>query len=467
MKKVEIKKSTRTLFGADVDMLSGALPSSLIKYAFPLILTSMLNVLYNAADIAVVGNFASPTAVASIGATSSTINLIVMVFINISNGMSIILARYRGASDVINVRKSISTGYAFSLVFGVIVMSMGWLLAEPMMKITGCPDNVIDGAVLYIKLYMIGVPASMFYNFMSTVLRTMGDSRRPFIYLALSGLANVVFNLIFVLCFKMDVDGVAIATVISQYLSAVLLFVRLVRFRDENRLQPLQIKAYGDTLGKMIRYGIPSAISGASFSLSNIIIQSAINEYGDYAIAGNTAGGHIETIFLYSITAPLCQTAATFIGQNIGAGNRERVAKIARQIYLYGAAFVAVIGTVSLIFGRELLTLFVGSDAASVDFGIVGLRLKMMFCVVFVLLQVSNGIMQAFGFTTYQMINSLVGIVGVRFIWMLLVYPIPAMHTPIVLYICYGLTWIISLIGAMPVALTLLRKYKKGKEFKL
>lgn len=461
----ETNKLGKGLFGGDVDMTSGPLPASLITYAVPLIVTSMLQVLYTAADIAVVGNFASAVAVASIGATSAIINLLVNVFVNIATGANILLARYRGAKDFGNLKKTISTSYTFSLILGVCIMLLGMTLAEPMLLLTKCPDNVMGGALLYMRIYMIGVPAAMFYNFMSCVLRSMGDSKRPFVYLSLSGVVNIVLNLLFVIGFGMDVEGVAIATVVSQYLSAILLFIRLVRFRDENRLSPLSFKLHGDSLKKVVRYGIPSAISGASFSLSNILIASAINSFGDYAISGNTAAGYIESIFLFSITTPLMQTAATFIGQNIGAGNRERTIKIARQMYLYGGVFIAVIAALALVFDRQLLSLFIPGEDASIDFGIIGLDMRLWFAIAFAALQISNGVMQAFGYTTYQMINSLFGIVGIRFLWMLVFYPLNP--TPFMLYVCYPITWCASLLGSMPVALVVLNKYRKGKNYKL
>ncbi len=460
----ETKKLRKGLFG-DVDMICGPLPASLLTYAVPLIVTSMLQVLYTAADIAVVGNFASAVAVASIGATSSIINLLVNVFVNIATGANILLARYRGAKDFGNLKKTISTSYTFSLILGICIMLLGMVLAEPMLVLTKCPDNVMDGALKYMRIYMIGVPAAMFYNFMSCVLRSMGDSKRPFIYLSLSGVVNIVLNLVFVVGFGMDVEGVAIATIISQYLSAALLMIRLVRFRDENRLAPLSFKLHGDSLKKVVRYGIPSAISGASFSFSNVLIASAINSFGDYAISGNTAAGYIESLFLFSVTAPLMQTAATFIGQNIGAGNRERSIKIARQMYLYGCGFVAIIAALALIFDRELVALFIPGETASIDFGIIGLDMRMWCSIIFAALQISNGVMQAFGYTTYQMINSLVGIVGIRFLWMLAFYPLNP--TPFMLYICYPITWTVSLCGSLPVALTILAKYRKGKDYKL
>lgn len=467
MSKAVASRGTKNLSIRNIDMTGGPLPSSLIAYAAPLVLTSMLQILYHAADIAVVGNFGSETGVASIGATTPIINFLVNVFINIATGANILLARYRGARDTENVKRTISTTYVFSLILGVVIMGVGMLFAKPILLLTDCPDNVLGGAITYMKIYMIGVPAAMFYNFMSFVLRSMGDSKRPFIYLTLSGITNVILNCVFVIAFNMDVAGVAIATVVSQYLSAVLLFIRLVRFRDENRLYPLSAKINMPTLAKVVRYGMPSAISGASFSFSNIIIQSAINTYGDAAMAGNTAASNIESLFLFSITTPLCQTAAAFIGQNIGAGNRDRCVKIARQLYLIGSAFVAALGAFVLIFNREMLSLFVPGNEAAIDFGVIGMDLRMWVCVVYVVLSISNGVMQAFGYTMYQMINSLVGIVGIRLIWMLLIYPIPAVTSPFGLFVCYPITWIATMLGSLPVALMLLSKFKKGKEFKL
>ena len=461
----ETNKLHRGLFGGDVDMTGGPLPSSLITYTVPLIITSMLQVLYTAADIAVVGNFASSVAVASIGATSAIINLLVTVFINVATGANILLSRYRGAKDIESIKKTISTSYTFSLVLGISIMILGMTLAEPMLMLTKCPENVMSGSLTYMRIYMIGVPAAMFYNFMSCVLRSMGDSRRPFIYLSLSGIVNIILNLIFVIGFGLDVEGVAIATVIANYLSAALLMIRLVKFRDENKLLPLSFNIHGGSLKKLVRYGIPSAITSASFSLSNVLIATSINAYGDYAISGNTAAGYIEVLFLFSITTPLMQTTATFIGQNVGADNRERSLKIARQMYLYGCGFVAIVAGLALIFDRELIALFIPGEEASIDFGIIGLDLRMWFALVFTALQISNGIMQAFGYTTYQMINSLVGIVGIRFLWMLVFYPLNV--TPFMLYVCYPITWSVALLGSLPVALTVLSKYKKGKNYKL
>ena len=449
----------------DVDMTGGALPASLVTYAVPLLVTSILQTLYHAADIAVIGNFGSDTSVASIGATTVIIHVLVNVFMNIVSGANLLFARYRGARDTDGVKDTLSTTYAFSMTLGVILMIAGLVFAKPMLVLTKCPGEVIVGAELYLKIYMIGVPASAFFNFMAAVLRSMGDSRRPFIYLSISGIVNVIFNLIFVLGFGMDVEGVAIATVISQYLSAVLLFVRLVRFDDENRLYPFNFKIRFYTLRKIVRYGIPSSISAACFSLSNVFIQSALNELGPYAIAGEAAVSNVMSLVLFSVAGPLSQTTSAFIGQNIGAGNRERCMKIARQMYVYGVIAVAALGVLCLVFIRPLLSLFVPGDAAAIEFGTLSLRLRCYVFAFYAIMQISNGVLQAFGYTTYQMVNSMVFIVGIRFLWMLWIYRV--FPSEFALLVCYPITWVAAAVGAFAVSLFLLSKYKRGKEFKL
>jgi len=445
-------------------MLEGNLYKSILSFAFPLILAGVLQQLYNAADIAIVGQFAGREAVAAVGATTTTISLLVVVSTNIATGFNILLARAMGAKDDEKIKSAVGTAFLFSIGLSLAVMVAGILLSKPLLRLTDCPENIFKAATTYMRIYMLGVPASMFYNFMSSVLRISGDSRRPFIYLATSGIANVVLNVVFVLAFGLPVVGVAVATVVAQYLSAGMLFIRLVRLEDATRLDLRNIKFDLDSLGKIVRYGIPSAISNATFSASNMMIQSAINAFGDVGISANTASASIES-FVFTITGTFVVAVSAFVGQNLGAGNRKRVSDIMRVSYAICAAMTLVISALGIIFGKGLLSLYLPNDTAAVDFGYVRLCYIMGAMIFNALSSVTVGAMQAFGYTTVQMLSNIIGVCGFRFVWMLAFYPLDP--TPEMLYVCYPVSWGLTLAFNFIFTLVILRRYKKGADFRL
>jgi len=445
-------------------MLEGNLYKSILSFAFPLILAGVLQQLYNAADIAIVGQFAGREAVAAVGATTTTISLLVVVSTNIATGFNILLARAMGAKDDEKIKSAVGTAFLFSIGLSLAVMVAGILLSKPLLRLTDCPENIFKDATTYMRIYMLGVPASMFYNFMSSVLRISGDSRRPFIYLATSGIANVVLNVVFVLAFGLPVVGVAVATVVAQYLSAGMLFIRLVRLEDATRLDLRNIKFDLDSLGKIVRYGIPSAISNATFSASNMMIQSAINAFGDVGISANTASASIES-FVFTITGTFVVAVSAFVGQNLGAGNRKRVSDIMRVSYAICAAMTLVISALGIIFGKGLLSLYLPNDTAAVDFGYVRLCYIMGAMIFNALSSVTVGAMQAFGYTTVQMLSNIIGVCGFRFVWMLAFYPLDP--TPEMLYVCYPVSWGLTLAFNFIFTLVILRRYKKGADFRL
>ena len=445
-------------------MLNGSITKSFIAFCVPIILMSFLQTLYNAADVAVVGNFAGKEAVAAIGATTPIVSLLVNVFVNISTGTSIILARSIGMKDKEAVRRIVDNSYLFSLIIGIAVMLLGQLLAVPLLELTDCPENVIDGAETYLRIYLLGLPATMFYNFMSTVIRVKGDTTRPFIYLTVSGIVNVSLNLFFVIVLNIPVAGVAIATVVAMYISAALIFIRLRKMDGEYKLHPISARFDGGTILKIVRYGIPSAISASAFSISNLQIQSAINAFGDAAISGNAAAASVEG-FLFAFTSGFPAATSTFLGQNMGAGQRERTLEIRNRAYIIALSSTAVISVLSLIFAPNLISLFIPGEIDAIEFGTVRTYYIMSVAIFNAFNCINAGIMQACGYTVYQMLNNLIGVCGIRVIWMTFIYPLSP--SPHMLYVAYPSTWVLTAVSGFIIAYRLMRKYKKGASFDL
>ena len=453
-----------SLLSKNVNLTEGPILSSMIVYAIPLVLSNILNTLYNAADVMVVGNFAGKEAVAAVGATTTIIGLLVHVLPNIATGFNIILARAMGARDEAHIKRAISTAYVFSIVLGIIISALGMVFARSLLEITDCPQNIIDHSVLYMRIYMLGVPATVFYGFMSCILGISGDTKRPFYYLAISGLLNIVTNIVLVLTTGEPVISVAIATVSSMWLSAILLFIRLVRFDGPCHLSPFNFHVNLPTLLKIIKLGIPASISVASFSLTNLQIQSAINSFGDIGTAGNTASITIEN-FLFSVTNTAGTVLSAFIGQNIGAGNRERTLRIRRTGYAVFMSAATVMSTLCLIFGRSLLGLVIPGEYEAIDFGLMRLTCLASVSVIHAVITTNNGILQAFGYTNFQMIINLVGTCGLRFVWTMFIFPLSP--TAFSLYICYPISYTFVMIMGLVMTVYLMRRYKQGESFSI
>ena len=464
MKNATAERPARrsALLGRDVDILHGPIVGGTVAFAIPMILQNMLANLYNAADIAVVGNMSDKVAVASVGATTTIIGLLVNLFIAINAGYGVILTRALGQNDDERIKRVVKTGYTFSLILGLAITVIGMVFARPMLRLTDCPDDVIDGATLYLRIYMLGVPAITFTNFNGGIIRLRGDSTRPFIYSAISGAANVVLNIVLVLITGHAVVSVAVATVISTYISAVLYFIRLVRIDGACRLKPLDFGINGDVFIKILRYGVPAMVSSATYSVANIQIQSAINSFEAAGISGNTAAITIEA-FAFAVTNTLMSVVATFVGQSIGAGDRKRVFKILKCSYLLWGGVSLVTGTLVLVFGKSLIGLIIPGEVEAIAFGAI--RLKYIGIAIFMhgLININSGSMQAFGKTAFQMIVNLIGVCGFRMIWMSVIYPLNPM--PDTLYMCFPISYaLITTVGILFVSY-LIRKYKRGEDF--
>ncbi len=445
-----------------INMTDGAIMPAIIRFCIPLIISGFLQCAYNAADLIIIGKFESEDALASVGATGPVTGLTINLFISLAVGSSILFARAYGARDGDRIKSLISTAYTFSLLLGVGVTLLGELIAVPLLKISACPEGaVFDGAELYLRIVLLGCPAQLFYNFMCDVIRADGDSTRPLVYLTVSGLLNIVLNYVLVVWFGLGVCGVAVATVVAQYCSALLLFIRLVRFDGVKHLNPFSFSINGSQLKRILRFGIPSAISNSMYSIANFQIMSAINAFGSYATAGNAAATNIETFFT-TMSSSLTTASSAFVGQNIGAGNRERVSKAVKQMYLFAAPLLGTVGLLAPIFGDRLMSLYLQEgSAAALEFGTVRLWCVSAFLFLCVFMNINTGTLQAFGYTTYCMLISILGVCGFRMLWMLCVYP--HIKTPLGIYSCFTVSWfLVATIGTVTVAVVK-RRYLKNK----
>ena len=302
----------------EMDMCNGPLLKKVLQFSLPLMLTGILQLLYNAADIIVVGRFAGSTALAAVSSTGSLINLIVNLFMGLSVGASVVVARRYGAGDQPGVSKVLHTAIALSIASGILVSIVGILLSRNLLELMGSPDDVIDQAALYLKIYFVGVPAMMVYNYSAAALRAIGDTKRPLYYLSVSGLVNVALNLVLVIVFHLGVAGVAIATAVSQVVSMVLVLTCLLRSEGCIHLNPKKIRIELQELKEIIRIGLPAGLQSSVFSISNVLIQSSINSFGSAVMAANGAAGNIEG-FIYTAMNSISQATLTFTGQNLGA----------------------------------------------------------------------------------------------------------------------------------------------------
>lgn len=448
----------------DVNMLDGPIVPAVIVFMLPIVLSTLFQVLYNAADIIVLGRFASIAAQASVAATSSINALIVSWSVAISVGSKIILARALGAKDFDRAERVVHTSVLFGFLLGVVFLVIGEIVTYPLLHLTDCPADTIDGAALYLRITMLGCPATFSYNTLAALLRTKGDSKRPLYYLVASGIVNLILNIILVAGFHMGVAGVAIATLASTCLSAILVFVRLLRLPEDDpcRVRLSRIRMELAEVRKIIRLGLPMTISSLTYPIANLQIQSAINSFGNAAIAGNSAAGSLEGI-VSSATGAISVAAVAFIGQNIGAGNRERVRKIWTSMLVFGVILTAAISLPMLIFGRQLLSIYVEGDLAreAIEFGYIRIAYTLLVYVIPAVMNLNVGTLQAFGYTTFAMLNNIIGVCGFRTIWMIFVYP--HFKTPEILYLCFPVSWLLVAIVGVIFSIHLIRGFSRGK----
>lgn len=425
------------------NIISGPTLGKMILFSIPIILSGILQLLFNAADIIVVGKFAGDESLAAVGSTSALINLFTNIFIGLSIGANVIVAHSIGSGNKENISDTLHTSFIVSIVCGLILIFSGLFLAGPVLLLMGNPDNVIGLATVYLKIYFLGMPAMLFFNFGSSILRAMGDTKKPLYFLTVSGVLNVFLNLILVIGFRLGVAGVGIATAVSQYIAAILILNFFMKSDNELRFSFSKVKMNFAILKKMIAIGVPAGLQGMVFSISNVVIQSAVNSFGSNVIAGNSAAMNIEG-FVYLAMNSIHQTSVTFVGQNYGAGKKDRVLKCTLQCQAIVIVVGLIFGNACYLFSNQLLSIYSSSPTVIAAGNI---RAKYILPVYFLCgcMDVMVGALRGIGKSVSPMITSIVGACGLRLLWIATVFQVN--RSTATLYISYPITWIITFIA--------------------
>ena len=423
-----------------IDATQGAILPKLIRFILPLALSSILQLFYNAADVVVVGRFAGSQSLAAVGSNSSMINLLINLVIGLSVGASVLTAQYYGAHDDEGVSSSVHTAMTLSAIGGLTVGLVGFTFCRRLLHMMKSPDDVIDLATLYLRIYFCGTPAQMVYNFGAGVLRAVGDTKRPLYILSISGLVNVCLNLVFVIVFHMDVAGVALATIISQFISATLAVRCLMHADGAFRLYLNRLRIDRDKLAKIVRIGLPAGLQGIVFSISNVLIQSSVNSFGSAVMAGSAAATNIEG-FVYVAQNAVYQGALTFSGQNIGAKRYDRIHRITLTCVLTVTVVGFALGATSVIFGPQLLHIY-NTDPEVIGYGMIRLRMFGYAYFMCGVMEIFVAMMRGMGRSLVPMIVSLVGTCAFRVIWIYTIFR--AYPTLNILFVSYPISWVLT-----------------------
>lgn len=426
-----------------LDMLNGPIWNKLPQFALPVAATAILGQLFNAADVAVVGNFTGAgktVAVAAVGANSAVIGLIISLFIGIALGSNVVIAHAIGRRDSDAVQRAVHTSVVVAVIAGIIVGLLGQLIAAPLLGLLNVPDEVFPLALLYLRIYLVGLPVILLYNFEAAIFRSVGETRVPLIALTLSGILNVVLNLFFVAVLNMSVSGVAIATVISNVVSSVILFVKLRRTELDIHLDLKKLRIDLPILRRILAIGLPAGVQSSLFSVSNIVIQSAINSLGTVVMAASSAAFNIE-ILTFDILDAFSQACTTFVGQNYGAGKIDRCKKTLKLCMLEGLVALVAAIAILLFFGKPLLSIF-NNDPEVVETGYIRLMYVMFSHIFNLLYNVMSGYLRGFSISLAPAILTMLGVCGVRIAWIHYVFPLsPTFKTIMIAYpVSLGIT---------------------------
>ena len=427
------------------NMLQGALLGGILSYTIPIILTSVLQLLFNAADLVVVGRFCGSISVAAVGATGSITSLIVNLFIGLSVGAGVTVAHGVGSREDQVVHRTVHTAIPMALVCGLVLTGVGICYSESFLRMMGTPENVLKLSALYMKIYFAGITFTMVYNFAAAILRAVGDTKSPLLFLTIAGVVNVVLNMIFVMCFHMNVAGVALATIISQGISAVAMVIVLMRRTDAARLCLTKMRFYAVQLLKIVRIGLPAGIQSSLFSISNVLIQSSVNSFGHVLMSGNAASQNLEG-FLYVSMNAFHQTAVNYIGQNVGAKQYKRVKKILWICLACVTVMGIAMGSFMCIFGEKLLSIYITDSPEALHWGLIRLNIICQTYFVCGLMDVSTGALRGMGASISPMVISVLGVCGIRIGWIMTVFRMEQFHTPQSLYISYLFSWAVTFL---------------------
>lgn len=441
-----------------IDMLQGPLFGNLIFYTIPIILTGVLQLLFNAADLIVVGWYCGSISVGAISATGAITNLIVNLFIGLSVGSGVTVAHALGSRKDNEVHRIVHTTLPVALVSGAVLTVIGVIFSESFLRMMSTPENVLPLSAAYMRIYFAGITFSMVYNFCSAILRAAGDTKGPLLYLTIAGIANVIMNVVFVAVFHMNVSGVALATTLSQGIAAFLVVRALMHRQDACKLDLHKLRFYKPEFIRMVKIGLPAGIQGSLFSISNVIIQSSINSFSsDALIAGNGAGSSIDG-FLFTAMNAFHQTAVNFVGQNAGAQQYKRIKKIVLLCMLCVTVLGLAAGNLIYLFGENLLSIYITDSPEAIQMGMIRLSYIAVPYFVCGLQDLLTGALRGLGSSVYPMIISVLGICGLRIVWIYTVFRMPQYHTPQCLYFSYLLSWIVTFIFLLATFLFILHR---------
>ena len=442
-------------------LTSGPLFSGIISYAIPIVLTSLLQLFFNAADLVIVGRYCGSISVAAVSVTGSITHLIINLFIGLSVGAGVGVAHGLGGNRPDEVHKTVHTALPIALISGAVLTVIGIVFAEDFLILMKTPENVLPLSAVYMKIYFGGIIFSMVYNFCAAILRAAGDTKSPLIFLIISGIANVALNILFVTAFHMNVAGVALATTISFGISAILTVRALMKRTDSCRLYLKKLRFHKDPLLKILRIGIPAGIQGCLFSISNVLIQSSINSFNSEALmSGNGAAANIEG-FIYVTMNAFYQSSVNYTGQNLGAQQYDRIRKALGICLVYASVIGFTLSSLAYMFGEQLLGIYIVDSQEAIQFGLIRFAYV---CVPYFLcgiMDVFTGALRGLGASLIPMLISILGVCGIRLGWIFTIFKIPEYHTPQSLYLSYPISWTATFL-AQAVALSVIFRKKSG-----
>ncbi len=440
----------------EINATSGPLFKQILQFVIPLIISSNLQLLYNAVDVIVIGQFEGEEALAAVGSTGALTHLIVTIFLGLSIGTSVIMSKYYGQNDPEGMYRTTHTSIAVSFLGGAIVTIVGVFASKPLLQLMGSPENVIGLSTTYMQIIFLGMIPNLVYNFGSALMRALGDTRRPLYFLMISGVVNVVLNLLFVIVFKLGVAGVALGTIISQTCSMTLVLIALKGNSNYWSLRFKELKIYKDELIQIAKIGIPAGIQGMMFSIANVMIQSSINSFQSAVMAGTAASNSIES-FIYVSMNSFHQAAVTFTSQNMGVKNYDRVKKVLKYCLLLVIAVCAIMGSIAMIFGKELISLY-NDDPQVVEYGLIKLSIIASTYFMCGIMDVFAGQLRGMGYGFSTMIIVVCGVCVARIIWIYTVFA--HFNTLEVLFYSYPITWTLTAFAYLIFYLIVIRKYK-------
>lgn len=426
----------------DIDMLNGSIWNKLLIFALPIAASNILQQLFNSADAAVVGRFAGSQALAAVGNNGPIINIIISLFVGVSLGANVVIANFIGASRKREIQDAVHTAILFALLAGFALIIIGFFLAKPILKIISTPDDVIDLAALYLKIYFTGSPFFLLYNFSSSILRSKGDTKRPLFALIISGIINILLNLLLVIVFHLGVAGVAIATVISNAVSAALVLYFLFTETDDLKLSIKKIHINTSILSRMIKIGGPSGIQASLFAISNLTVQSAINSFGSMGMAGSASELNYE-LFSYFVVLAFNMTTTSFTSQNLGAKNYQRCKKIARYCILFSIAITGFMDIIFMLFNNFFIGIYT-TEAEAIQYGITRLMIVMPFYWLVSVYEVSGSTIRALGHSMLPALISIICICLFRIFWVKVIFSLHSSWE--ILSLIYPVSWIINAI---------------------